>query len=337
MKPTYVVTGAAGFIGSNLVKGLNDRGITDIIAVDDLTQADKFKNLTDCDIADYLDFRVFIKHFEKKHFGQKIQAILHEGASSNTMETDGHYMMENNYRYSVTLLNGCQEQAIPFLYASSAAVYGGGSVFKEERRYECPLNVYGYSKFLMDQVVRKRLQQGTQSQIAGFRYFNVYGPKEYHKDKMASVAFHHFNQFEETGNVRLFEGCQGYTDGEQRRDFVWVGDVVKANLFFLDHPEKSGIFNIGTGRAQSFNDVAVSTINALKNQDGTTPAHLTLGDLQSAGLIQYIPFPPALKGKYQAFTQADLSTLRQAGYNERFLSVEEGVSLYMNWLKERAP
>ena len=225
-----VVTGAAGFIGSNIVKALNERGVTKIIAVDNLTKADKFKNLIDCEIADYLDKHDFIERIQAGHYDGEIDAILHEGACSDTMETDGRYMMENNYRYSMILLDWCQDQDVQFLYASSAATYGSTSVFKEERQYEGPLNVYGYSKFLFDQIVRQRLAKDPSSQIVGFRYFNVYGPRETHKGRMASVAFHNFNQFRADGKVKLFEGSHGYPDGGQQRDFVFVGDVAKVNL-----------------------------------------------------------------------------------------------------------
>ncbi|PIU16699.1 MAG: ADP-glyceromanno-heptose 6-epimerase, partial [Gallionellales bacterium CG08_land_8_20_14_0_20_59_87] len=252
----YVVTGAAGFIGSNLVKALNQRGETNIIAVDNLSKADKFRNLADCEIADYLDKEDFIESLIDGDFDGEIKAVLHEGACSDTMETDGRYMMQNNYRYTLALLDHCQDEEVPFLYASSASVYGGGGVFKESREYESPLNVYAYSKFLFDQVVRRRWDQRT-AQIVGFRYFNVYGPREQHKGRMASVAYHFFNQYRADGCVKLFEGCDGYANGGQRRDFVSVEDVVKVNLYFLDHPEQSGIFNLGTGNAQSFNDVAV--------------------------------------------------------------------------------
>ena len=228
----YVVTGACGFIGANLVKALNDRGVTDIIAVDNLTHADKFLNLTDCEIADYLDKNEFLELVEHGRLDGSVEAILHQGACSDTMETDGRYMMANNYRYSLSLLDFCAEQDAPLLYASSASVYGGGGVFREEREFEAPLNVYGYSKFLFDQIVRRRLPDA-QSQVAGFRYFNVYGPREQHKGRMASVAFHHFNQYRASGKVKLFEGYGDYGNGEQRRDFVYVGDVVKVNMDFL--------------------------------------------------------------------------------------------------------
>ena len=327
-----VVTGAAGFIGSNIVKALNERGVTKIIAVDNLTKADKFKNLIDCEISDYLDKNDFIERIQAGHFEGEIDAIFHEGACSDTMETDGRYMMENNYRYSMILLDWCQDQGVQFLYASSAATYGSTSIFKVERRYEGPLNVYGYSKFLFDQVVRQRLAKDPSSQIVGFRYFNVYGPRETHKGRMASVAFHNFNQFRADGKVKLFEGSHGYENGGQQRDFVYVGDVAKVNLFFLDHPETSGIFNLGSGRAQSFNDVAVAAVNGCRRAKSEAP--LMLAELLAQGLLEYIAFPEALKGKYQAFTQADLTRLRAAGYAAPMATVEEGVSQYIEWLNQ---
>jgi ADP-L-glycero-D-manno-heptose 6-epimerase len=236
-------------------------------------------------------------------------------------------MMENNYRYSLDLLDWCQARNVPCLYASSASVYGAGRVFTESREHERPLNVYGYSKFLFDQVVRGRMA-GFTAQVAGFRYFNVYGPRESHKGRMASVAFHFFNQYRASGKVRLFEGSDGFGNGEQVRDFVSVEDVVKVNLFFLDNPRVSGIYNVGTGRAQTFNDVAVATVNAVRRQTGQ--ATLTLAQLREAGVIEYIPFPPALIGKYQSYTQADVGALRAAGYVEPFLTVEQGVGRYVD-------
>jgi ADP-L-glycero-D-manno-heptose 6-epimerase len=322
----YIVTGAAGFIGSNIVKALNERGETNIIAVDNLTKADKFKNLTDCEIADYLDKTVFLEKLKDGQFKGITTAVLHEGACSDTMETDGRYMMENNYHYSLSLLDHCQREEVPFLYASSASVYGGGGVFKESREHESPLNVYAYSKFLFDQVVRRRWANRT-SQIVGFRYFNVYGKREQHKGRMASVAYHFFNQFRADGYVKLFEGCDGYPNGGQRRDFVSVEDVVKVNMFFLDHPSNSGIFNLGTGNAQSFNDVAAATINTLRVTKGE--AALTLEQMHQQQLIRYIPFPDALRGKYQSYTQADISALRDTGYAEQFLTVEQGTARYV--------
>ena len=327
----YVVTGAAGFIGANLVKALNDRGIADVIAVDNLTRADKFANLVDCEIADYLDKSEFLDLLEGGHFDGAVEAVFHQGACSDTMETDGRYMMENNYRYSLALLDFCLDHEVPCLYASSASVYGAGRVFAESRSHESPLNVYGYSKFLFDQVVRRRLPEAN-SQVAGFRYFNVYGPREQHKGRMASVAFHHYQQYSNSGKVKLFEGCDGYGDGEQSRDFVYVDDVVKVNMFFLDHPEKSGIFNLGTGRAQPFNDIATATVNACRAIDGQTP--LSLAAMVEQGIVEYIPFPEALRGKYQSFTCADIGRLRGAGYRQEFASVEQGVAEYVSHLAQ---
>jgi len=320
-----IVTGAAGFIGANLVKALNDRGERDIVAVDNLSRADKVRNLADLDIADFLDKDEFIAMLRGGLEGD-FDAVLHQGACSDTMETDGRYMMANNYEYSKSLLDWCQQSAIPFIYASSASVYGAGRVFTEAREHEAPLNVYGYSKFLFDQVVRRRLE-GRTSQVAGFRYFNVYGPREAHKGRMASVAFHFFNQYLAGGRVRLFEGSDGYGPGEQIRDFVSVEDVVRVNLFFLDHPEISGIFNVGTGRAESFNAVARATINAIRRARGQQA--LTLDELKGEGAIEYIPFPTQLVGKYQSFTQADVGALRHAGYAAPFLDVEHGVGRYV--------
>ena len=324
-----IVTGAAGFIGANLVKGLNARGETDIIAVDNMTRADKFRNLVDCEIADYWHKDDFIEALVEGDFDGEIDAVLHDGACSDTMGADGRYMMDNNYRYSMTLLDWCQAESVRLIYASSAAVYGAGPEFREARECERPLNVYGYSKFLMDQMVRRRWND-LGSQVVGLRYFNVYGPREAHKARMASVAFHCFNRFRAEGRVQLFEGSGGYGPGEQRRDFISVDDVVAVNLWFLDHPERSGIFNLGTGRAQTFNDVARATVNALREAAGEAP--LSLEDLQAKELIQYIPFHEGLKAKYQSFTQADLGALRAAGYTAPFLTVEEGVSRYVRWL-----
>ena len=328
----YVVTGAAGFIGSNLVRALNERGETDIIAVDNLTRADKFLNLADCEIADFIDKHDFLAQLTAGEFEGALEAVLHQGACSDTMETDGRYLMANNYRYSVSLLDFCLDQEVPFLYASSASVYGGGSVFREAREFEAPLNAYGYSKFLFDQVVRRRLPD-LSSPVVGFRYFNVYGPREQHKGRMASVAFHFCNQFRAEGRVKLFEGCDGYADGEQRRDFVFIDDVVKVNFHFLDQGSVSGIFNLGTGRAQPFNDVAVATVNACRQARGEVP--LSLAQMRDKGVIEYIPFPDALKGKYQSYTEADLNALRGAGYEAPFHDVNSGVALYVEHLLQR--
>jgi ADP-L-glycero-D-manno-heptose 6-epimerase len=331
-----IVTGAAGFIGSNIVKGLNARGIDNIVAVDDLSEGDKFRNLADLRIDDYVDADEFYGIFAQGGFG-KVDAVFHEGACSDTMETDGKYMMDNNYSVSCSLFEACRERGTRLLYASSAAVYGGSDTFKETPEFERPLNVYGYSKLLFDQRLRRELgpdflrgQTDQGSQVVGFRYFNVYGPREQHKGRMASVAFHQFNQFREQGKVKLFGEYGGYGPGEQARDFVFVDDVVAVNFWFFDHPEKSGIFNLGTGRAQPFNDVAVAVVNSLK---GGVP------DAASAvqqGLLEYIPFPDALRGKYQCYTQADLGALRAAGCDHQFADVATGVGRYMQALKAQA-
>lgn len=328
---SIIVTGAAGFIGSNIVKALNQRGIKDIIAVDNLTRGDKYRNLADCDIAHYLDKHEFIHQVRTHYFNQRtIRAVFHQGACSDTMNHDGKYMLDNNYQYTLDLLDWCQDQRIAFLYASSAAVYGKGEIFIEERQFEQPLNVYGYSKFLFDQVLRQRIERGLTAQVAGFRYFNVYGMREQHKGRMASVAFHHFNQYREQGYVNLFGAYENYGNGEHSRDFVSVEDVVKVNLYFFDHPHLSGIFNLGTGRSQAFNDLAAATVNACRVAEGKDI--LTLTQLVAQGLIRYIPFPDALKGKYQSFTQADITKLREAGYGHSFFDVNEGVNRYVNWL-----
>jgi len=320
-----IVTGAAGFIGSNLVKALNARGESDIIAVDNLKRADKVPNIADLEVSAYVDKLDLIARLTAGHF-DGVRAVLHQGACSDTMESDGRYMMENNYQYSLDLLAWCQAKKIPFIYASSASVYGAGRVFKEAREHERPLNVYGYSKFLFDQAVRRMLGSKT-AQVAGFRYFNVYGPREAHKGRMASVAFHFFNQYRASGKVKLFEGSDGFAAGEQVRDFVSVDDVVAVNLHFLDRPELSGVFNVGTGRGQTFNEVARATINAVRRARGDKP--LTLEELKAAGAIEYIAFPPQLVGKYQSYTQADVGALRAAGYREPLLDVEEGVGRYV--------
>ncbi len=310
-----IVTGGAGFIGSNIVYGLNQRGYDEILVVDDLTLGIKYKNLVDCTIADYMDKDTFLDKIQKGDFNNlSITAVFHEGACSATTEWDGRYMMANNYHYSQSLLNFCERLQIPFIYASSAAVYGGLRDFKEDPSFESPLNVYGYSKYLFDQYVRRQKEKLT-TQVVGLRYFNVYGPRESHKKGMASVAYHLNNQLLETGAIRLFEGCDGYKNGEQRRDFVYINDVVAVNLWFLDHPDRSGIFNVGTGCSQTFNDVAQAVLN-----------------FHGKGSLSYIPFPEHLAGCYQSFTEANIENLRASGCSHLFMNVEEGVSDYLKWL-----
>lgn len=306
-----IVTGGAGFIGANIIKQLNARGRFDILVVDDLSNGHQFVNLVNYSICDYMDKDDFLRRIQENHDFGRVDAIFHEGACSDTTVWDGRYMMVNNYEYSKSVLDYALKRRIPFLYASSAAVYGANTTFIEQPRYEAPLNVYGYSKLLFDQWVR-RILPTAESQIVGFRYFNVYGPHEQHKGKMASVAYHFNQQCQEQGVCRLFEGTDGIQHGEQLRDFVFVDDVAAVNLWFWDHASQSGIFNVGTGQASSFNAVA----NAVIQHHGR-------------GEIQYIPFPAHLAGHYQNYTQADLTELRKAGYPHAFTSVAEGVARYL--------
>jgi len=311
-----VVTGSNGFIGSNLIKGLNEIGYKDIIAVDDHNDARLKENIAHCEIKDFLDIEEFINLVKSNEFdGTEFRAIFHQGACSNTMEWDAEFLYKNNLLYSKELLKFCQKTRTPMIYASSASVYGAGKVFQESLENEDPINLYAYSKFKFDQLVRKELVK-KDTQIVGLRYFNVYGPQEQHKGAMASVAFHLHNQLKENDEIKLFEGYEGYEDGEQRRDFIYVEDVVKVNLWFLENQNVSGIFNVGTGKSQTFNEVAHSVI-----------------DWNKKGKINYIPFPEKLKGAYQSYTQADISKLREVGYEYEFLNVQEGVKKYLDSLE----
>ena len=310
-----IVTGGAGFIGSNIIHALNRKGEDDILLVDNLTNGHKMQNIADLNIADYMDKQAFLEKLENPNFLTHIRGVFHQGACSATTEWNGHYVMENNYEYSKRLLAWCQSKHVPFIYASSASVYGmGENGFRVERACEKPINMYAYSKFQFDQYVRRILPRAT-SQIVGLRYFNVYGSREQHKGSMSSTAFHFNNQLKAGDEVKLFAGCNGYADGQQQRDFVYVDDVVSVNLWFLDNPQKSGIFNVGTGKAQTFESMAQAVIHWHKR-----------------GTINYIPFPEHLKGAYQSFTQADLSNLREAGYTKEFMNVGQGVVDYLNKL-----
>lgn len=313
-----IVTGGAGFIGSNIVKQLNAMGEKDIIVVDDLTNGKQFYNIADLIIADYVDKEDFlydILYNPEKY--EKARVVFHEGACSSTTEWNGKFMMENNYEYSKHVLDFCNDNKIPFIYASSAAVYGGNKEFSETPEHEAPLNVYGYSKCLFDRYVRHLWEQkAIHTQVVGLRYFNVYGPREAHKGSMSSVAFHLNGQLKNNGEIKLFAGTDGYADGEQRRDFVFVDDVAAVNIWFWQHHQQSGIFNVGTGRSQSFNDVA----------------HAVLDWHKGKGKLVYIPFPDHLKGAYQSYTQADITALRNAGYTAEFDTVEQGVKKYLDWM-----
>ncbi|WP_395947148.1 ADP-glyceromanno-heptose 6-epimerase [Caedibacter taeniospiralis] len=323
-----IVTGGAGFIGANIVKQLNIRGHQDILVVDNLKNGHQFINLVDYEIADYCDQTEFLQaiNTDLAYLAptsglsylkiENITAIIHQGACSATTEWNGQYIMDNNYQYSKTLLHFCMRHKIPFIYASSAATYGNNTIFIEERQYERPVNVYGYSKFLFDQYVRKHLPHA-QSQIVGIKYFNVYGPHEMHKGSMASVAFHHYKQFKSDKKVKLFGAYDGFQAGEQLRDFIYVEDAAKVNLWFLDHPEISGIFNCGTGTAEPFNRIANSIL-----------------DFYGKGELEYIEFPDHLKGHYQSYTAANLDKLREAGCDVGFRDVKTGVTEYLHWLEK---
>lgn len=311
----HIVTGGAGFIGSNLARMLIERSGDDVMIVDDLSDGHKFRNIADLKIVDYLDKGDFLGLLKSDTaFALDVQSIFHQGACSVTTEWDGRYMMRNNFSYSKEVLHYCLRRNIPFIYASSAAVYGASDQFVEAAENELPLNVYGYSKLLFDQYVR-RLALTAAQQVVGLRYFNVYGPREQHKGSMASVAFHFRNQLQEDGELRLFEGSDGFGDGEQLRDFVYVDDICELNMWFFQHPGVSGVFNAGTGKAQSFNDVAKAVI-----------------DWHETGRIRYIPFPDGLKEAYQSYTKADLANLRASGCDVEFRAVASGVKTYLDIL-----
>jgi ADP-L-glycero-D-manno-heptose 6-epimerase len=306
----FVVTGGAGFVGSNIVKALNDAGTTDVLVVDDLERGPKRTNLADCRIADLLDKGKFKSLIERGALTGRIEAVLHQGATTDTMDLDRRAMMENNHDYSLALLRWAVVARVPFVYASSAAVYGASTTFAEEPANERPLNVYGESKLAFDHEVRRALPEAAAT-LLGLRYFNVYGPREQNKGRMASVVYQMMRQLKESGVVKLFVGTGGYADGEQRRDFVFVEDVVRVNLFFAQGPVRKGIVNCGTGRSRSFNDIARALIAC-----------------HGSGEIRYRPLPEGLAERYQSFTEADLRGLRGLGYAAKFVDVEEGVRRY---------
>ncbi len=314
----YIVTGGAGFIGSNIIRGLNDRGISDILVVDNLTNSDKFRNVVGLHFTDYMDKGSFLEALKSGGFSN-VQGIIHQGACSDTTERNGRYMMENNYSYTCSVAEWALRNSVPFVYASSASVYGNAkNGFCEDFANEAPINIYAYSKYLFDQWARKRFDS-VKSTFVGLRYFNVYGPHESHKAKMASMVFHGFNQLNRSGVIKLFSGCDGIEDGAQSRDFVYVKDVVSVVLHFaLDCKATQGVFNVGTGTARSFKDLAMAVINSVGNGGG----------------IEYIPFPSELRGQYQNFTQANLSALRKAGYCGAFANLEAGVADYVAHLRQ---
>jgi ADP-L-glycero-D-manno-heptose 6-epimerase len=308
-----IVTGGAGFIGSNLVRALNEAGHSDILVVDDLRDARKILNLSDCRIADYLDMHEFATRMAAGHdFGPKLEAVFHQGACTDTTEWNGLLMMRTNYDYSRHVLKYATERRVPLVYASSAAVYGAGREFRVSEECERPVNVYAFSKLMFDRHVRQ--VSGTfRAPVIGLRYFNVYGPGEAHKGGMASVIHHFREQLKAGDEIRLFAGSDGYGDGEQSRDFIHVDDIVAVNLWAWRQGGKSGIYNLGTGQARSFNDVARAVLK-----------------WHGRGRIQYIPFPEHLRGSYQSYTQADLSGLRAAGYAAPFMPIEDGIPRYLD-------
>jgi len=301
-----IVTGGAGFIGSNLIQALNRQGHTEILAVDRMNE--NFRNLCDLRFVDLMHPDEFMQALGRKALPDRVEAIFHQGACADTTCTDGRFMMENNVSFSKALLGFALERKIPMVYASSAAVYGGSSAFVESPENERPLNLYGLSKLVFDNYVRGILPSAS-SPVIGLRYFNVYGPREAQKGRMASMIYQLYQQLRQHGSARLFEGSGGFAAGEQRRDFVSVADVVRINLFFASGPDRKGIFNAGTGQARTFNDIARRLIHDLGKGD-----------------IEYIPFPDGLREKYQSFTQADITALRAARYAEVFTSLEDGIS-----------
>ena len=315
-----IVTGCNGFIGSNLVSQLNKLGFNNIIGVDDLSKKKNLINIEHCEIEGLLDIEEFESNYllKDKSFND-VNQIFHQGACTNTMEWDAEYMMKNNFSFSQQLLDFAERNSVSFIYASSASVYGGGKKFEEIRENENPINLYAFSKYLFDQLVRQKVK-ANKIQIVGLRYFNVYGPNESHKGQMASVAYHLHQQLKEGNDVKLFEGSGGFGPGEQKRDFIYVDDVVKVNLWFMNNPDVSGIFNVGTGKSQTFNEVAKAVI-----------------EWHGKGSITYIPFPKELIDSYQSFTEANIDRLRQAGYQGDFLDVQSGIKLYLdelqNWPK----
>lgn len=314
-----IVTGGAGFIGSRIVSKLNNIGDSDILVVDDLREGLKMRNLANVEIADFIDADDFLDRLKAGQDFGDIEAVYHMGACSSTTEWDGQYLMRRNYEYSKELLHWSSRNVSSLIYASSASVYGDGSRgFSEDPAVEHPLNMYAYSKYQFDQYVRRFLPKA-EAQVVGLRFFNVYGPHEAHKGSMASMAFHANNQIMDTGTIRLFGAYDNRAAGEQKRDFVYVDDCADVAAWLADNPDVSGIFNLGTGKAETFNVLAQSVI-----------------DWHGHGKIEYIPFPDHLKNSYQSFTEADLSNLRAAGYTAPFRDVREGVFTYLDWLNGNA-
>jgi ADP-L-glycero-D-manno-heptose 6-epimerase len=315
-----VVTGGAGMIGSRVIAALNRQGISDILVVDNLVNGKKMKNLAGLNVVDYFDRDDFLSLIDNPNFFGEVTAVLHKGACSATTEWDGQFLMKNNFEYSKRLLWWCENRKIPFIYASSASVYGNAiDNFIENFAHECPINMYAYSKWQFDQYFRRH-QSKIKTRVVGLRYFNVYGPGESQKESMASTVWHFANQINASGTAKVFSGSHGYEDGDQRRDFVYVDDCAKVNLWALQECAQNGIYNVGTGSARSFNEI-IHHVRAWFKKNK-----------QVESLVEYIPMPEKLVDSYQCFTQADINSLRSAGYVDDFLGIEEGIERYLDWL-----
>jgi len=311
-----IVTGAAGFIGSCMVSKLNRLGRDDILAVDALDETEKWKNLRKLSFDDYIDRDALLAFLERPDAAKEIEAVIHMGACSSTTERDAGYLMENNYRYSLTLARFALSAGARFIYASSAATYGDGDRGYSDNEGQLaalePMNMYGYSKHLFD---LKAKREGWLNRCAGLKFFNVYGPNEYHKGDMTSVAFKATRQIRERGRVALFKSHRpDFEDGGQMRDFVYVLDAVAVMAFLLERPDVNGLFNLGTGQARCFKDLALAVFHAMDRE----PA------------IDYIDMPESIRDRYQYHTQADMAKLRAAGYDQPFHSLEDGVADYVS-------
>ena len=314
-----VVTGGAGFIGSNLVYSLNKKGLKDILIVEELdTYTKKFNNLKSLDYLDCIDKDSFLDQIKNNKYLNNIECIFHLGACSKTTEPDRDYMLSTNLYYSKDILKYSTNNKIPLIYASSASVYGSGAKFYEDKENESYLNHYAESKLMFDQYYRDNLSKIT-SQVVGLRYFNVLGPREHHKEGMSSVVYHFYNQMIASKSINLFKGSHGYKDGEQRRDFIFVDDTINVKLWFLKNSNVSGIYNVGTGTSRAFNDIANAVIKYFNH-----------------GKINYIDFPNNLESQYQAYTQADMTNLRKSGYLDNFTTLESGVKKYLDWLSNNS-